>query len=243
MGFLYVRPDESFMFGTVTGTVDAEYDNDWLVDGRGSRPVRNSSGLSLTATAPAARTVTLIAVCNHNIAGAITVGGQAIGPATLGADGIYSNPYATVALGSVSSLALSCSGTPAIIGELYAGTQRTLERIQLHTGAELDETDPFEWEGDASSIPPYDPGVADARVLRGEALVSDTGLADVRAWYRSTRRGTRPTLIVPIDTINDAWLVTFQYRVELVRIHPTDPLQSVHRVQFEFTELPRLRWP
>lgn len=243
MGLLYVRPDESFMFGSVAGTVTADYDADWLVDGRGSRPVRNGTNLSLTATALAARTVTLIAICNHNIAGAITVGGQSIGPATLGADGIYSNPYATVALGSQTSLALTCSGSPAIIGELYAGTQRTLERFQLHTGAELEETDPFEWEGDASSIPPYDPGVADVRILRGETLVSDTGLADIRAWYKSTRRGTRPTLIVPIDTVNDAWLVTFRYRVELVRIHPSIPGQSIHRVQMEFTELPRLRWP
>lgn len=243
MGFLYVRPDESFMFGTVTGTVDAEYDADWLIDGRGNRPVRNTTNLSLTATAPAARTTTLIAVCNHNIPGTITVGGQAIGPATLRADGIYTNPYATVALGSISSLALSCNGSPAIIGELYAGTQRTLERMQLHTGAEIEETEPFEWEGDASSIPPYDPGTSDARVLRGEALVSDTGLADVRAWYLSTRRGTRPTLIVPIDTINDAWLVTFRYKVELIRIHPSVPAQSVHRVTFEFAELPRVRWP
>lgn len=242
MGLLYVRPDEAFQYGTVTGTVDAEYDADWLIDGRGSRPVRNSSGLSLTATAPAARTVTLIAVCNHNIPGAITVGGNAIGPATLGADGIYSNPWLTVANGSVTTLALSCSGTPAIIGELYAGTRRTLERIQLHTGAELDESDPFEWEGDASSIPPYDPGTSDGRVLRGEALVSDVGLADVQAWYRSTRRGTRPTLIVPRDDVNDAWLVTFRYRVELVRVHPTVAAQSIHRVEFEFTELPRVRW-
>lgn len=242
MGLLYVRPDESFMFGTVTGTVDAEYDADWLIDGRGSRPVRNTTNLSLTATAPSARTVTLIAICNHNIAGTITVGGQAIGPATLGADGIYSNPYATVALGSQTSLALSCNGSPAIIGELYAGTSRTLERFQLHTGAELEEADPLTWEGDASSIPPYDPGVADARVLRGETLVSDTGLNDIRAWYRSTRRGTRPSLIVPIDTVNDAWLVTFTYRVELVRIHPSTPGQSIHRVQFEFVELPRVRW-
>jgi hypothetical protein len=246
MAFLYVRPDESFMFGSATGTVEATYDANWLVDGRAGRPVRGATGLSLTANALAARTVGLIAVVNHNIAGAITVGAHTVPAATLGADGIYLNSFVSVTPFSTSSLALSASGTPSIIGELIAGTRRQLE-MQLLSEPTFQMADSYDWEGEFSSLAPYDPGLTSRRLI-GETILSDTGLADVHAWHASTRRGTRPTLIVPIDTVNDPWLVTFTYRwtpvifLDAAIIAGNPGARSVHRVQFEFVELPRYRW-
>lgn len=233
------------MFGSVAGTVDANYDNDWLLDGRSGRPVRRASGgLSLTATALASRSVSILALINHNISGAVGISGgvtATIPAATLGADGIYLNPFVAISPVAASSLVMAASGTPAVVGELWAGTKRILGR-QLRTEVTFEESDPFEWEGECSTLAPYDPGLADARRIVGEAILDDDGLDDVREWYQSTRRGTRPTLIVPIDTINDAWLVVFRYSVQTVLIHKTDRSRSIHRVSFEFTELPRVRW-
>jgi hypothetical protein len=249
---IYVRPDESFMFGTVAGTVDTDYLANWLLDGRAMYPVRRSSGgLSLTVTAPASRSVSLVAVVNHNIAGTVGISGgvtATVPAATLSPDGSYLNSFTTIAPVTASSCVMAASGTPAIVGELIVGTARTLER-NLLTEPEFEMADPFEWEGPAGSLPPYDSGVADPRRLRGDVLVSDTGLEAIHAWYRSTRRGVYPSLIVPIEDINDAWLVTFRYTWTAVfyftaALRAAFPrTRSIHRVSFEFLELPRVRWP
>lgn len=245
MSFLYVRPDESFMFGSVTGTVDSDYNADWLVDGLAGRPVRRASGgLSLTATALASRSVSLLSVVNHNISGAVGITGgvtATIPAATLAEDDIYLNPWVRITPVAATSLVMAASGTPAIVGELYAGTCRELER-QLLTEPEFDLSEPFEWEGEFSSLAPYDPGISDPRRLAGETIVTAQGMADIHAWYRSTRRGTRPSLIVPIDTVNDAWLVTFRYRWSPVFMLQGSPGRELHRVSFEFLELPLVRW-
>lgn len=248
--FYFVRPDESFMFGTASGTVDATYDNDWIVDGKSNRPVRNASGLALTITALASRSVGLLALINHNIAGttAITGGVTATIPAaTLRADGIYTNPWVAITPVSASSLVMTVSGIPAIVGELIAGQRRSLEK-DLFPNSIFDPGAPFPWE-EGSSLPPYDDGVAAPRRLSGETIFTDTGLADLKNWYDSTRRGTRPTLIVPDLDLNDAWLVNFRYAIRTAaqvslatRVANTN-MKSMHRVSLEFVEIPSLRWP
>lgn len=230
------------MFGSATGTVDADFDADWIVDGNPGRPVSAAAGLSLNVTAPASRTVSILSIINHNISGSVGITGgvtATIPAATLNKDDIYLNPWVQISPVSASTLTLTAAGTPAVIGELFAGKLRMLER-QLLTEPEFDLSDPFEWEG--SAMPPYDPGISDTRRLVGETIVTGTGLADIHAWYQSTRRGTRPSLIVPIDTVNDAWLVTFNYTWRPVYILQGSPEVSLHRVAFEFVEIPRVRW-
>lgn len=242
MAFWYMRPDESFLYGSVAGTVEATYTNDWLLDGRPHYPVRGTTGLALTATAPAARTVGLIAIVNHNITGTTAITGDitaTVPAATVGADGIPLNPFVSVTPTSASSLVMTVSQTPSIVSLLMAGQKRTLERT-LQTRPVFDPGEPFEWEGEYGGINPYDSGVA-ARRLSGETVVSDVGLAEIQAWYLSTRSGTRPSLIVPISTVNDAWLVRFRYQWEPALIHPADPRRSIHIVTFEFAEIPRVR--
>lgn len=245
MAFFYVRPDEAFTYGSVTGTVDDTYESDWLLNGAPWRPVSGAAGLALTATAPAARTVSLIAVVNHNLTGPVAISGgvtATVPAANVDADGIPFNPWVAISpVNSVSSLVMTVGETPSIVGELIAGTKRTLGR-QLHTGVEFDPAEPYDWVGDFASFPPYDPGY-EGRRLTGEVLVNQAGLEDIQAWYASTRRGTRPTLIVPIDTVNDAWFVYFRYRYQTIIQGKTGVHPGLHRVQFEFIEIPRLRWP
>lgn len=244
MAFLYVRPDEAFTYGSVSGTVDTTYEANWLVNGAPWMPVSGAGGLTLTVTAPASRLVGLVAVVNHNLTGTVAISGgvtATVPVAAVDADGIPYNPWVAVTPVSASSLVMTASGSPSIVGELIAGVKRTLQR-QLHTGVEFDPDEPFDWVGEFSSIPPYDPGY-EGRRLQGEALLTQAGLDDVHAWYASTRRGTRPTLIVPIDTVNDAWLVFFRYRYQTIIQGKTGVHAGLHRVQFDFTEIPRVRWP
>jgi hypothetical protein len=133
---------------------------------------------------------------------------------------------------------MAVTQTPAIVGELYAGRSRTLER-DLFADPDFDPADVFEWEGEFSSLAPYDPGI-DFRRLKGRTLVSQTGMDDIEAWWTSTRRGTRPTLIVPFENKNDAWLVIFRYSATATFAKAATGQHYL--VTFEFLELPRYRW-
>lgn len=233
------------MDGTVTGTVEATYTADWLLDSNPRRPVRGTTGLTLTANAPAARNVGIIALLNTNVVGTVSVGAHVVPAPTLGEDGMYLNPWVSVTPASASSYVLTATGTPTIIGGLWAGVRRTLNPGLLSKPT-FEEAEPFEWE---AGHPPYDDGEADPRRLSAETIVNDDGLEAIRAWYRSTRRGTRPSLIVPYPDKQDAWAVTFRYDVTsdyyfTAAQRAADPRsRSVHRVTFEFLEIPRLRWP
>lgn len=245
--FLYSRWDESFGGGTVTGTVESTYNASWLLDPSPMRPVRGTTGLSLTATAPAARNVGIVAVLNGNVTGTVAVGSHTVPAATLGADGIYLNSFLSVTPASLSSMLVVASGTPTILGGVWIGVRRQLQR-QLLVRPTFQMGKGQEWEGEASSLPPYDSGIAYQRRLSGHTIVSDTGLEDIHAWYRSTRNGSLPSLIVPISDINDAWLVTFSY--DWSPVHYIDAAlrasfpqaKSIHEVAFEFVEIPRVRW-
>lgn len=242
--FFYVRPDESLMFMAVAGTVDADFENDWLVDGRPGRPIKRTGDPSLTITVSPAVSVSLLACCNHNVdaGNTIDVTGDATATITAGTlpkNGIPLNPFTTINAVSVSSLVVAVTGNSVatVIGEFYAGTKRTLPR-QLRPGRVYTPGAPYTWEGDFGSQPPYDTGVAQRR-LSGELVTDDAGLADIQSWYESTREGTRPTLIVPEHDKNDAWLVVFQFRS---RVLWRNGSQTAHVVELEFMELPRSRW-
>jgi hypothetical protein len=192
--------------------------------------------------------VGIIALVNANVSGSVSVGAFTVPAATLDKDDIYLNSFVTMTPTSLSSLALAASGTPTIIGGLWAGVRRKLP-TQLLADPDFNESEPFEWEGEASSLAPYDNGVADRWRLRGELYVSDVGLQDIRDWYKSTRRGSRPTLVVPLSTINIARLVTFRYEhttrfyMEPAIIAAFPYARSIHKVTLEMVEIPRVRWP
>lgn len=241
--FRYSRPDESFVGGSASGSVDTDFTANSLVNGAPGDPVKKTGGLSMTATGLASISVGVVAAINTNAAaGSITIGGGVTATITVPALGATNavplNPYALVTPVSASSVTVATSGS--VMGELWVGTIRTLER-GLMVEADLGNADNFEWEGDFGSIPPNDNGV-EWRTLSGTAVVSETGLADIQAWYRSTRRGTLPSLIIPFDGVNDAWLVTFTYSVAITWKHPSGGTGSIYKVRFDFKEMPRSRW-
>lgn len=241
--FHFIRPDEMFTLNaTVTGGADTNYLDDWLCDGRPGRPVRATDGSPTWMITNTAKTVSLLAVCNHNIDAAetITITGDIsttlTGPA-LPANGIPLNPWVAVSETSTDELTLAIVGNSVdvIIGEFVAGKKRTLERSLrirptftqsygvLAHGAEFD------------SLLPYDKAVV-ARTLSGTVIVTDSGLADIQAWVDSTRGGARATLIVPDADVQDAWLVTiteFSYQPDAA---------NVNLVSLAFQEYPRSRW-
>lgn len=243
----YVRPDLSLNGSAVSGTVDADYDNDWLVDGRPAFPVRVTGSFSLTVT-PAgspAPTIDVIALIHHNVrqAATVTLGGDlssTIPTVPEPPDGIFPNIYRLLSTpDSVSSLVLGISGnTVPVITSLYAGLSREL--TPLHLGRTEDPAEPFQWEGEGLTQAPYDPGVSDPWRSAGECILTDDELEDVRDWYLSTRRGTRPTLIILDDAINEAKLVVFRYKA--VDLAPAPYPDALHTVSFEFVEIPRVRW-
>lgn len=244
----YVRPDESLLGAPVSGSVDADYTANWLTDGRPSFPVRVTGTLNLTVTPGGSPDpmVDVIALCHHNIqqAATITLGGSLSGGITTApvlADGIPFNLYRILdSPVSVNTLVLGVSGNsvPVVIGYLFAGLSRT--STPLHLGRAVTQSEPFAWEGETLTQAPYDPGLADARRISGECILTDTELAAVQAWYASTRRGTRPTLIIPDENVNDAWLAVFRYASQ--DLGPNTYPGALHQVTFEFVEVPRVRW-
>lgn len=238
----FVAPYRSLMFAPVSGSsVDSGYLQSWLTDGRPGYPVRVTGTLNLTVTPAVATSVDVIALCTHNIrqAATVTLGGSLSGGITTAAmppDNIPLNIYRRLTSPvSVTTIVLGVSGNtdPIVIGELYAGLSYKFP-ITFRHGLLVDPGQPFAWEGPFTLMAPYDPGVAVPRRLKGELLLTTAELAELTAWYQSTRNGTRPSLIIPDDAVNDAWLAVFQYTVT------TDGAN--HIVSIEIAELPRVRW-
>lgn len=245
----YLRNDESLLYAPVSGSVDADFVNDWLTDGRPEFPVQVTGTLALTVT-PAgspAPMVDVICLHHHNVreAATVTLGGSlssTITTAPLPPDGIFPNIYRRLTSpASVSSLVLTISGnTDPVVCSLYAGFSRTLER-PLFLGRTRNPAQPFAWEGE-SLAHPNDNGLSDPLRLRGECILSEAGILEVEAWYQSTRRGSRPTLIIPDDDYNRALLAVFNYSVTDLAPGDYDDMDALFQVSFEVVEIPRVRW-
>jgi hypothetical protein len=223
------------------GTVDTTYQREWLTDGSPGFPVRKTGGsLSLTITPAAAVSCDVFAVCHHKVKQAATISlsgsvTNTIPTAAWPADDIPRNWYRRLTTPvSVASLGVAVTGNtdPVIIGEFYAGLSFTFE-IDFGHGRTFDPQRPFEWEGEFASLAPYDPGLALPRRLRGELALEPSEYADLEAAYLSQRNGSRPVLIIPNDTVNDAWLAQFSFQ---------ESFSAYSTVTMEIVEIPRTRW-
>lgn len=241
--FYYVRPDENWAFdGAVAGGAATDYLDEWLVDGRWGRPVRATSGtIAWTVTNPSAE-VGIVAMCNHNVSvnGAITgsVSGTLTAPA-LPPNGIRINPWVAVTPTATTTLTLTITGNSAdvIIGELIAGKMRTLSPGASVQNQNTRYDDFFAGEeGEFGSIPPYDRGLT-RRAFDFTQYYTGSQLDDILAWRDAQRAGSRPSLIVPDSTKNDAWLVRFSGVS-----HGKASAIGVYEVDLEFIEYPRSRW-
>ncbi len=242
--FLYVRPDEMFVGSAVSGGADTGYTDEAIVDGRPGRPFRATSGSpSLTiVNGGAVSGVSLVAVCNHNVDAAknISFGGDItkviVGPA-IPANGIPLNPFGTFTPTSATSVTFGITSNSAtvVIGEVVIGKYRTLERNLSPRPSFGQNYQTVEIDSEFSSLMSYDKGVI-SRSLSGSVVLTDTGLADVQAWVDSTKGGSLPTLIVPLSTVQDAWLV----KITDFSYQPSS--KNRNDVTLAFQEFPRSRW-
>jgi hypothetical protein len=242
--FYFVMPSECFgIGGSVSGGTETSYDEDWLVDGRPGRPAHAATGSETWTITGTAAAVGIVAVCNHNIDAAktITMGGDLsttlTGPA-VPSNGIRLNPWVTFTeVAGVDSVTIDiASNTNAIIiGELVMGKRRTLERNLAVSPSFNQSYQTVTIDSEFDSLMPYDKGVI-SRTLSGSVILTDSGLADVQAWVDSTKGGSLPTLIVPLSTVQDAWLV----KITDFSFQPSS--KNRNSVSLAFQEFPRSRW-
>jgi hypothetical protein len=249
--FLFARPDEIYSYNATvsigSGTVDTTYSADSLTNGWPGKPVRMTGG-ALTATLTfTSGQVGVVALANTNLTANTTISGGVSGtitPATLPPNAIPLNAFTQVTPASTTTITMATSGNSAnvIIGELMAGKLRTLTNAIGGTGAPryldiqfVDDDLPLPMDAEFGSIPPYDRGM-ERRTLKGTQIYTYAQLQDLRAWRQAQRSNSRPSLIIPDASINDAWVCLFRgmsYR----------PVASdLWEVTLEFLELPRLRW-
>jgi len=243
--FYYVRADEMIYGATVTttaGATDSDYNDDWICSGWPGTPARATTGTVTWDATFSAKEISLVAACHCNSDVNATIGGGASATITAGAlqpDGTRLNGFATFTPASITNLTIAFSGAAedVILGEFVAGKKRTLTLPKLSDDdrSEADFTRPIEM--DATSIAPYDIGLSGRGPWSGTFALTTTELNNMIACFRAQRNGTRPTLIVPNTSVNDAWLGFFA----APKYKPIGP--AFWRVQLVFREIPRLRWP
>ncbi len=240
--FLYLPAHKQVtLFGGVSATVDADYLDDWLCDGRPGRPARGTSGSLIATLSFSAGNVNLVAICHHNLTVNATLGGGISGTIAASAtqqNGIPLNVFTTVTLASVGGFTVSASNAATwVVGEIVAGEATSLT-LPVYTDDEIEENDfarPIEM--DLSSIPPYDPGLkARTWAARWPALTASQHAELVAA--RDAQRGnTRPTLVVRLSSVNDAMLGFIT-----ALSHKPSLAPNRYDVSIAFTEIPRVRW-
>ena len=252
----FVDPNLSIMFAPVAATPTVDFLASWLTDGRPGYPLQTDGDLSATVTPAASLMVDTIAVCSHNIleAATITLGGSlssSIETRPWLANGMPANWYRLLDTPvSVSSIVLGVTGNggPVIVGELYAGLSQLLP--QLHLGRRLAPDKVFPWEGEFSSLAPYDSGLGSFERITGTMILTEAQMNILRAWFLAQYNGSRPTLILPDYPANEAWICQFNY--EAADLAPgtaffdgspvPDEPPALFQVSMEIVILPPLRW-
>lgn len=245
---MFMPPDQAMtLYGTVAGGAATGYTDDHLVDGRPGRPAKAAAGSPAGAvwvvTGLTSKPVSHVIVANHDLPFGTSVGitGGVTATVTSPADqpnGITLNGFSAVAAqATTNTITVDVDAAEAIIGEVLAGLMTELTpgirlgaTIRYLAGAELPN-------GVASSLPGYDDGTEQRAIDCTVLTESDSDVASLEAWWRSTRGDTRPSVLIPYPDVNDAWvghLTGFQRTID----------QSSGRwdVTFTFVEYPRSRW-
>jgi hypothetical protein len=135
---------------------------------------------------------------------------------------------------TVSSIALAANGSPAIVGEMWAGLTTWFPDFQH--GTQRSPEKPFLWEGRFKSLAPYDYGVSAQRRQSGRITLETAELMnELERIFESQRLGTYPIAWLDNDLSDDPWLCQFSYQDSHSEGH--------YHVQLELTEIPRFKWP
>jgi hypothetical protein len=247
MAFLFVSPaNHVSLYAGVSATVDSDYTDDWLCDGRPMRPIRGTStSFSATITPLAAGTVDFVGVSHHNLSVSMVLGADLTGSVLAGAlqaDGTRLNSFLSVtSVPGVDSVTISITsnGATVIIGEVYFGTSTTI-RAPFYRDFSIEVRDHArDQDNDISDVTAYDDGTDGGRTLQGTWPALTTAEKDsLIACFKAQRNKTRPTLLVPDSTVNDLWVGY----IKSVKAKPDDAVPNRWEVSLTFDEIPRVRW-
>lgn len=238
----FMSPAKMLTYGaSVSGTVETGYDANALCDGDPHNPVRTTStGASFTITGTSTPGTNAVVIAHSNLDGAkaVTIGGGLSGTLTMPAmpnDSIPLNGWQSFTPATVSGFTVSLSGNSqtVVIGEIIGGV---LESIDVRYGDAEFQEDDYRVAGDSVvRRVGYDMGYA-ARMLTGRMVLTSAELATVEAWRRACRQTSRPSVLIPDDTVNDAWLVLWDsFSAEAVALGQWE-------VTMSWKELTRTRW-
>lgn len=237
----FIQPSKMCTYGaTVTGTVETGYVANSLCDGDPHNPVRTTStGASFNSSGTSTAGVNGVVLANTNLDGAknVTISGGVSGTLvtpTVPGDGIPLNGWKEVTPATTGSVNISVSGNSVtvVLGELIAGV---LETIGLLPGSDLHPED-YRVAGDSViRRVGYDMGYT-GRTLEAQMILTAADKDKIVAWYDATRQGSRPSVLIPDENVNDAWLVIFTNLD--VRPWENDNFQ----VSATWAELTRVRW-
>lgn len=247
--FTYARPDELVTYGAGVSSSSVNTSGGYvagsLCGGWPAPPVRwSTANPSGTVTLLAAGTIGLVVVSHHKLVAGTTItfssGITAVVTApTVPPDGIPLNAFNTltpVAAVTAFNFAVAGNTGDAIIGEILAGSARTLT-LPLWSSDQRGMDD-FTREIPISQAPmaPYDPGLSARAPWKGKFLLTQAQLDEVIAWFLAQRNGTRPSVIIPDASVNDAW-------VGFLQKPSWSPAGPRHfHVDLVFVEIPRSRW-
>ena len=236
---------------SVSGTVDSDYDANWLCDGDPSFPIRTTTSASYTITGSSTADIDGIVVANHNLDAGTNVVFSSGLTATVVADDvppndIRLNAFATITPATASGCTLTITGHsgPIVIGEVLIGQFQEMRTLPPSSNLSMV---PFEVPnaGEFGGLS-QDRG-AESRVFGGTVYVDEATKGLLDDWYRACRNNSLPSVIVPIEAtalispgpLVEAWVVkwiTYSPRPYLVALGQWE-------VEVAWQELPRYRWP
>jgi hypothetical protein len=120
------------------------------------------------------------------------------------------------------------------IGELVALSEKRTLNPNISWGAKRkDERPLIENVTDYLVSTIYDLGVT-RRSLAGDVDTTDAGLALIRSWWEDTRGRARPFLLIPDESVNDAWFVRWGGSLD-----PTLQITDRNTIPLDFQEVSR----
>jgi hypothetical protein len=243
MGFRYMRPDELMTLnGSIVATAETSYQAAWIGDGRPGFPFKGVSSSLSAVVVGSTKNVSGFVLGHHNVyaPNSITISGIAsmVAP-PIQANSINLNPWVSCATTSINSFTLAITNNSAgklIIGELFAGTLRSTTTGLIQKSVTFDYEAGFidldaEFDGQSG----YDKGF-ERRFLTGVLRCNSTDQAAIEAWWKSTRGTSLPSVIIPDDAVQDAWVVKFEG-------FQKRPVSYRHaEIAVRFREYSRSRW-
>jgi hypothetical protein len=241
----WMSPHEMMtLFGSVSGGAATGYVDDHLVDGQLGRPAKTGSSTPpWVITGLTSMYVDTVVVHNHTVDAAKTIaisGGVSVnltGPA-IPPNGVRFNPFGYVASPQTTNtitVTISGNSIDIIIGEILAGRRRELGTYgvlahhgirYLHSAERPDSK--------LTALAGHDDGV-EQRAIDCEVMCDLTGKTMIEDFWRATRGNTRPGVLIPFGSINDAWVGHME------DFQATDTA-GAFKATFTFVEAPRGRW-